>query len=61
MTRAERAAAFQHGPVRLLLDVEVGLDWNRLPTADRVDGDLLGLRAGKSGRPGEEQRQREDH
>lgn len=55
MTGAERAAALQHRPVRLLLDVEVWLDRNRLPTADGIDGDLLILGA-KETKSGEEER-----
>ncbi len=44
MTGAERPAALQHGTIRLLLHVDVGLHGNRLPAAHRVDGDLLVLR-----------------
>lgn len=46
---AHGAAAFQHRPVRLLLDVHVRLHGHRLPAARGVDGDLLEVRAGGRG------------
>lgn len=49
---AHGAAALQHGAVRLLLDVNVGLDGHWLPAARRVDGDLLIIGAGQGDRRG---------
>lgn len=45
MTRTERPAALQDRAVGLLLHMQVRLHGDRLPAADRVDGDLLVLRA----------------
>lgn len=45
VTRADRSAAFQHRAVGLLLYVQVRFDGHRPPTAHRVDGDLLVVRA----------------
>lgn len=45
MTGAEGAAALQNRPIRFLLDVDVWLDWNRLPVAHRIYSDLLIVRA----------------
>lgn len=42
---AEGPAPLQCRPLRLLLDVDVGFDWDGFPAAGRVDGDLLVLRA----------------
>lgn len=43
---AHGAAALQHRPIGLLLDVHVGLHGHRLPAARGVDGDLLVIGAG---------------
>ena len=41
MTRADGAAALQNRPIRLFLDVDVGLDWNWLPVAHWIYCDFL--------------------